>query len=724
MAPVHSKQPKPMYIQNLGKNPYHQNKQHLFSCNYLKHSPQLTLKARGACRTHQPQALGLLIGGKQTMSSLFYDSALNPAAHWPLKFPKGKTLTARQALLLQQGRIRTPQQAQQAPDEFQTLDPLTFQQAGTPSQSFSVFRAFKETVKGAFTPLVTMVKHPFKTAVALAGTVALTSVAPITIPIMVATGLATGGWQVLKGLKTAISEARQGNYTASEKAFGHIGEGGFGLVSSLLGVRQAGSVAAEAKAARLSLSATASPTEKLRAVDQGLKAAVKVQNGSWQNALQETLSVFSPEGLKTTVTQLHPKRLASMLHGKFQQLVTQFQKSPVVPLEEPLARAQRFLKLKNQEMPEVHSTLINKDGTDLSTTTLGFYDIKNHSLHVQPDHSEAIRGKIPPPLRNWLDKLPESVQNFISNHYKQAFPIEEVITHELTHARQFNQVASLTREQALQTLTDKFPGVSAASIEALCKELRFNGGGSKAAQQQGQKILTQFAEFQFTQNNLRNIRLQGLGEMDLASRLKSQILALKTYIRAGFEVEARQKAAEAGIAQIAKQMGQNRGVFEESQLLQHYKTLKVEAKLNKLLGKLNRTNPNITPQMHAQSQQQLQHWLNLPGLGSLTQNYLLGEQKLLQSTERLNGVIRWTETLQKARSSKDQADQVSQSHWGLKTIGRQVGNWAKGLLSSIKRFFTPSGLKGFEQKHHSLKGSYAQSAHTLIQTGSPTEAPA
>ncbi len=658
------------------------------------------------------------------MSSLFYESALNPAAHWPLKLPKGQTMAARQALLLQPGRIRTPQQAQDTQDGFQTLDPFTFQQSGTSSQSFSVFRALKETVKGAFNPLVTMVKHPFKTALALAGTVALTSAAPITIPIMVATGLATGGWQVLKGLKTAVSEAKQGNYTASEKAFGHIGEGGFGLVSSLLGVRQAGSVAAEAKAARLSLSPASSAAEKLRAVDQGLEAAVKVQNGTWQNALNQTLSVFSPEGLKTSGTQLNPKRLGSLLHGKLQQLRSQFSESPVVSLEGPLAKAQRFLKLKDHEMPEIQKHLIKKDGADLSARTYGFYDPENHSLHVEPDRLKAIRNRLSPPLRHWLDKLPKPLQTFLGNRNKQTLPLSEIITHELTHARQFNQVASLTREQALQTLTQKFPGVSAESIEAICNGLRFNGTGTPAMQQAGQRILTQVAEFQFTQNNLRDIRLQGLGEMDLASRLKSQILALKTYIRAGFEVEARQKAAEAGIAQITKQMGQSRGLFEETQLLQHYKTLKLEGKLNKLLGRLNSTSAKLTPELTGQTQQQLQHWLNLPKQGSLTQNYLLREQKLLHGTERLNGVIQWSETLHKAKTQQEQATQVNQAYWGLKTLTRQVGNWAKGLLNGIKRFFTPAGLQRFEQKHHSLKGSYVQSAQTLIQSGSPTESAA
>jgi hypothetical protein len=313
------------------------------------------------------------------------------------------------------------------------------------------------------------------------------------------------------------------------------------------------------------------------------------------------------------------------------------------------------------------------------------------------------------------------VQTFIGNRYKQTIPVQEVVTHELTHARQFNQVASLTREEALRTLTQKFPGISAESIEAICQGLRFNGGGSPLARKQGQQVLTQLAEFQITRNNLRHIGLQGLGKLDAVNRLKSEILAFKTYVRAGFEIEARQKAAEAGIAQIAKQMTQSRGLFEESQLLQHYKTLKVEAKLNKLLGQGNRTSPNISLERHAHSQQQLQQWLNLPKLGSLTQNYLLQEQKLLRRTERIKTVLRWPEAAQKAKAPKSDA---GHTQWGLTTIRRQVGNWAKGLLNRIKRFFTPAGLHGFEQTHHSLKGSYVQSTQALIQSGTPTEAPA
>ncbi|WP_303673434.1 hypothetical protein [Vampirovibrio chlorellavorus] len=660
------------------------------------------------------------------MSSLFYESALNPAAHRPLRVSPLKGRAAHPALLLQSDRIRRPQQAQNIEGQdtsygFQTLDPLTFQQSASSSQSFSVFRAVKETVKGALNPIVTMVKHPFKTAVALAGTVALTAVAPITIPIMVAAGLATGGWQVLKGLKTAVSEAKQGNYTASEKAFGHIGEGGFALVSSLLGVRQAGSVAAEAKAARLSLSDTASATEKLRAVDQGLKAAVNVQNGTWQNALKQTLSVFSPEGLKSTGAQLNPKRLTQLLAGKLQHWRAQFSESPVVPLEGPLAKAQRFLKLKDAEMPEIQQNLIHKEGVDFSGSAHGFYDGKNHSLHVEPDRLKAFRSKLAPFLRPWLDQLPQPLQTFLGNRYKQTIPVQEVVTHELTHARQFNQVASLTREQALQTLTRKFPGSAPQALEAICDGLRFHGNGSPATQQAGHRLLTQIAEHRLTQSNLREIQREGLGKMNPVSHLKTQLLSLKTYIRAGFEVEARQKAAETGIAQIAQQMGQTRGLFEEGQLLSHYKTLKVEAKLNKLLGRLNSTSPKLTPERNGQTRQQLQHWLNLPKAGSLTQGYLRQEQKLLRTTERLNRVIQWTETLQKA---KPPAEQASQAQWSLKVLSHQVSHWAKGLLNSIKRFFTPAGLQRFEQKHHSLKGSYVQSAQTLIQASAPAESAA
>ncbi|WMU93352.1 hypothetical protein EMOOHJMP_00159 [Microcystis phage MaAM05] len=617
-------------------------------------------------------------------------------------------------MFLQSGQIRESQ-------DLHGPERPTNPQDGNASPSFSIFRALKETVKGVCAPIVTMVKHPVKTAVALAGTVALTSVAPITIPIMVVTGLATGGWQVLKGVKSAVSEAKQGNYTASEKAFGHIGEGGFGLISSLLGVRQAGSVAAESKAARLSFSSTASATEKLRAVDQGLEAAVKVRNGTWQNALNQTLSVFSPEGLKTTGVQLNPKRLTQLLTGKLQHWRAQFHDSPVVPLDEPLAKAQRFLKLKDPEMPEIQNHLVKPDGRDVSGRVHGFYDPQNHRLQVESDRLKAFRGRLIPPLRHWLDKLPQPVQTFIGNRYNQTIPVQEVVTHELTHAWQFNQVASLTREQALQTLTQKFPGVSAESIEAICNGLRFHGNGSPAMKQAGQRVLTQVAEFELTQNNLRDIQLEGLGKMNAVNRLKSQILSLKTYIRAGFEVEARQKAAEAGIAQIAKQMTQSRGLFEESQLLQHYKTLKLEGKLNKLLGRLNSTSAKLTPERSGQTRQHLQQWLNLPKLGSLTQNYLLQEQKLLRTTEQLNRFIQWTETLQKAKPT---GAQVSQAQWSLKAFSNQVAHWAKGLLNRIKRFFTPAGLQRFEQKHHNLKGSYVQSVRTLTQSSTPAESAA
>lgn len=553
-----------------------------------------------------------------------------------------------------------------------------------------------------------MIKHPFKTAFALGATVALAAAAPITVPIMVAAGLGLGAIQTAKGVTTAIREAARGNYYASEKAFGNIGEGAFSVVSSLLGVRQAGAIAAEAKASRLSLTAAASVKEKLTAVDQGVQASLKVQGGSYANAFKETWSVFSVEGLKTTGMQLNPTRLAALAKGKAESVISLFRENPVVDLNQSVQKAQRFLKLKDKDMPTIKPSLQLEEGGDLSRSVHGFYKPDSHSLHIDPHRQNAFRNRLSPTIRNQFDKLPESLQKLVGNFYKRSISVDEIVTHELTHARQFNRIATMTETQAQGLLRQKFPGASPEQISEVLGTLRFQGGGNPAAVREGGQYLTRFAEYAFNRQNLSEISLeQFLNPAGSSAALaKTRALAFKNYTRIGFEVEARQKAAEAAIAEAVGNLAKPNSLFQENQLLGKYKALKLEAKLNKLMGKINNLKGPNQPEAVRLAERQLNQLANLPVSGSHTRGYVKMENKLERQVRVLQNRDRLKQNVQNVQAGKTTVFQV---------VRTTVSRWVGWIYSGFKNLFTPSGAQRMEQRYQSLKPAYVALNHTVTR---------
>lgn len=197
-------------------------------------------------------------------------------------------------------------------------DTVTLSRKGSQKKdSFSVGAAAKHFFKGVLSPFVTMIKHPLMTVGALAATFTVASFAPVTLPLMVLGGLGYGAYQGSKGVLSALSNYRAGNYDAAEKAFAHIGEGAFAAGTSALGVRSAGAIAAEAKVTTTALKSATTSADKLKAVEAGIDAGIAVRQGGWFGALKENVSlVTSRGGVRAAWSQLNPRFVLSNLHAR------------------------------------------------------------------------------------------------------------------------------------------------------------------------------------------------------------------------------------------------------------------------------------------------------------------------------------------------------------------------------------------------------------------------
>lgn len=578
--------------------------------------------------------------------------------------------------------------------------PQNHPQDNTPiPQNFSVLRAAKETVKGIFRPISTLIHHPFKTAFTLGATIVLAAAAPITVPIMVAAGFGFGALQTAKGIRTALSEAAYGNYAASEKAFGNIGEGAFSIVSSLIGIRQAGAIAAEAKAARLSLSSTTSLKEKMAAIDNGMTAAIQIQKGSYLNAFKETFSVFSLEGVKTTGTQLNPIRLTALAKAKSQTLVSLFTESPVVDLNASLTKAQRFLGIKNQDLPKlvpnVSKEISGSNNANKGAGAHGFYNIKNHTIHVEPDRLKALTDRLPV-----IKNLPRPLQYFLANLYKRQYNVDEIVAHELTHAQQFKQITQLSKTEATQLLQHKFPDLKPQYLNLATEAIPFQGNTTKVLSSKRQQLAEQglLSHVESIAHKIKHSQLKiEAREQGAIVRLFQHLQKEKSaYYWDGLEIQARQKAAEAGIVDTLQTLRQSSSVASQNEGLQRYRTLKVEAKLNKLMTQIKQAQTRDDFISKRFYKNQLQQWLTISKKQTITTQYLKQEQQMKQAMHRLQN--NQTQSIQSALSAYQPIQWIRNL---IQLPGRILG-WAWNLFSSKQA--VPQG---------SLKPAYISLNHVI-----------
>lgn len=572
-------------------------------------------------------------------------------------------------------------------------DTTGYSEALSTPKRFSAFNAAKETVKGIFRPLTTILKHPVKSAFTIGATIAIATAAPITIPVMVLAGLGFGAAQTIRGVRTAAREYANGNFQASENAFGDIGEGVSSVLSSLLGVRNAGAIAAESKASLKTLNPATTAFDKMDALEKGLLGAKKIQAGSWGQAFQETLSVASPQGLKTLGAQLNPVRLASIAKGKARHWAALFRESPVADLDTAIRKAQAYLKIPNSDMPkvvpELKLTLPNGQTIDKTSSTVGFYAAKTHTLHIQPDRLKALQDLLAPALDRlvFLKRfgLPRPVQNAIGNRYKLNPTIEEVAVHELTHARQFRAVSRLSPEQARQTLKDAYPNQTDIAIDTLLDSLSLSDTATEAANlAAAEKQLLSYAKLQFSNRALLDTFLENPDILNL-TRLKQG--AFRNYVRSGHEIEARQNAAEALLQAVTQKLGQTENLFETRQLLQQARAMLIEARLNKLMSRINALEEAGKTATATAYENTMRHWANLANL----QFPRPQTAKYLKQETRLEQVCQQAEHIMRAMDLNGQA-KPNPMRWY-----DRAKSLVAGLFQQIAYFFTPAGIRQAEQ---------------------------
>lgn len=582
-------------------------------------------------------------------------------------------------------------------------------------QKFSVARAGKETVKGFFRPITTMIRHPFKTAFTLGATVAVAAAAPVTVPVMVAAGIGFGGLQTLRGFTAAIREAARGNYEASEKAFGNIGEGVFSLGSSLLGVRQAGAIAAEAKASRLALSAKTSTSGKLAAIDQGLKASLKVKSGSWNNALKETVSVFSPTGIKTIGAQLNPVRLGQLAKGQAQSIVGLFTESPLVDLKSSVQKAQRFWGIPDSQMPEIVSSLDKVEAGSIplikENQTLGYYKPSTHSIHVKPNQLETLRKNYPQ-----IEYLPKFLQKAIANYYKNRFSMDEIMAHEMTHANQFLQIRQLSVPQARKILQEKFPECNPVLIEMLLKSFPLKGSRIKTffskPSEQAATYLKEQANFQIDTITYDLKTILSALKQDYPSLAKFNQKKASTYYWDGLEIEARQKAAEAKLADLIPELGANSGKAQEQQLLNQIRALKVEVKLNRLMDKIKRANSDFERSVQAGK---LERQVQAEQANTWTQGFLRHEQQMKQTTNTVQAIQdKSYQAMEKKIFAPDWQEVLMSLPKRILDLPKRMLDLPKRVLNWFKGFFP---LQETIRPYESLKPAYVTVNQTINQQG-------
>lgn len=338
---------------------------------------------------------------------------------------------------------------QQQPDRFTARSE---KRNSSNDGKFSIFTAAKEFVKGAVVrPIKAMIKHPLLTIGTLAAAALAVSAAPILLPIMVMGGLAYGAYQIGKGASHVASHLRNGRYDDAERAFGDIGEGVFAVATSALGARSAAGIVAEAKAASAVNSATTAAA-RTAALENSIAAGAKARSGSLASAGKELITLFTTKAGRSAIAhQLRPSAFFPAVKGKALNFAGMFKEPAKVDTEGIIAKVQKQLNISDENMPKIVSSLDDLTGGQ-RVSAAGMYKPGEHKFWAFRDPLDLIRNQLPQDKAHLVDKLPRPIRNFLGNLILKRFNPENVIAHELTHAKQFEAIRHLPRSQAQELL--------------------------------------------------------------------------------------------------------------------------------------------------------------------------------------------------------------------------------------------------------------------------------
>ncbi len=168
---------------------------------------------------------------------------------------------------------------------------------------FDIAEAGKNFIKGVFSPLTAVIKHPVMTIAMVGVTAAACSLIPVLTPIL---GIGFGAlsvFQLGKGCFDVAKNIKNKEYDNAEKSFNTVGQGTVGTVLSFLGIKQNARIAKEAKLMS---------ELKVNSLSAAQKEAIatEVNNGSYLNALKESVSLFTTKtGLKAAISQFKPSNI-------------------------------------------------------------------------------------------------------------------------------------------------------------------------------------------------------------------------------------------------------------------------------------------------------------------------------------------------------------------------------------------------------------------------------
>ena len=397
---------------------------------------------------------------------------------------------------------------------------------------FDTSEAGKNFIKGVFSPITAVFKHPLATIGIVAGTIAACAAAPV---LGAALTLGFGGYsvfQIAKGSYNAAKNYKNGDYDAAEKSFNTIGEGVVGTFLSALGVKQSARVVKEAKYLASAEPNSLSITPSLRAqIAQEVK-----QNGFIAN-LKETVSLFTTNsGLKAIKMQLKPSNMIANVKNIFNksgwikekeikteqrknldQIIAEFKQSP-----EGIRRA----ALTDEQIEAEFHALIN-DSFD--------------RLGVPKNQRPKIELKIGKPEHGGGYSKGQHLIEFNPESYRAGIlELEDIAMHEATHCQKALMRAGIPQDRVDQIITDELIGrVRNGEAEKIVKGIKLLGADMATPPKMSSAMKEDF--IQFAKDYLYN------KDNDFCNKMSNydHQLALKRINYEDFKIEELQEAEKA-----------------------------------------------------------------------------------------------------------------------------------------------------------------------------------
>jgi hypothetical protein len=403
---------------------------------------------------------------------------------------------------------------------------------------------------------------------------------------MVLGGMGFGAWQTFKGVSNVATALKEGRGKDAEKAFGDIAEGAFTAVTSAVGMKSAGSIAAETKVTTTALKTATTAESRIAAVQQGIAKAAEVRGGSLSGAFKETLSlVFTKEGRSSMVSQLNPKALVTNTKQQLSAVSNLF-KEQTVDLAATKLDIEQQLNISKESSPKLihefdsswykgkvvggaylpfkNELYMPKDETTLAKQILKL-KLKGLARLFNKNPEESFLYK----WINKLEKLPKPLHNFLTNMIRKLYANpKNVLAHELTHKAQRDLAVKLSREQAKSVLSTKLQ-LSESNLQELLTGLPFAEqpleGNAVAASEEALV-------------NLSNLLVQN----PLAMRNGNGFL--KNYIASPAEIEARIAGSKYQYGEAINNL-KNASVTDLS-TYRSVRSVELEQRMNNLLAKI------------------------------------------------------------------------------------------------------------------------------------------